>query len=225
MASADVRSDPDARSIRARPSSPPMPTRCARWSPTCARACAEVGQGGGEAARATPSRARQAAAARARRGADRSRLAVSRTVAARRLRPVRRRGAGRRHRHRHRPRGRARMRDRRQRRDGEGRHLFSDDREEASARAGDRAAEPPALHLSGRFRRRLPADAGRGLPRSRAFRPHLLQPGQPVGAGHSADRRGHGLVHRGRRLCAGDERRDASSCASRARSFSAARRW
>ena len=42
-------------------------------------------------------------------------------------------------------------------------------------------AEPPALHLSGRFRRRLPAEAGRGLPRPRAFRPHLLQPGQPVG--------------------------------------------
>ena len=38
-------------------------------------------------------------------------------------------------------------------------------------------AEPPALHLSGRFRRRLPAAAGRGLSRPRAFRPHLLQPG------------------------------------------------
>ena len=100
------------------------------------------------------------------------------------------------------------MRDRRQRRHGEGRHLFPDHREEASARAGDRAAEPAALHLSGRFRRRLPADAGRDLPRPRAFRPHLLQPGQSVGAGHSADRRGDGLMHRRRRLCAGDERRD-----------------
>ena len=40
--------------------------------------------------------------------------------------------------------------------------------------------EPAALHLSGRFRRRLPADAGRDLPRPGAFRPHLLQPGQHV---------------------------------------------
>ena len=46
------------------------------------------------------------------------------------------------------------MRDRRQRRHGQGRHLLSDDREEAPARAGDRAREPPAVHLSGRFRRR-----------------------------------------------------------------------
>ena len=113
-----------------------------------------------------------------------------------------------RHHHRHRPRLGARMRDRCQRRHGEGRHLFPDHGEEAPARAGDRAAEPAALHLSGRFRRRLPADAGRGLPRPRAFRPHLLQPGQSVGAGHSADRRGDGLMHRRRRLCAGDERRD-----------------
>ena len=42
---------------------------------------------------------------------------------------------------------------------------------------------------------------------------------------HSADRGGDGLVHRGRRLCAGDVGRDASSSRSRARSFSAGRRW
>ena len=54
---------------------------------------------------------------------------------------------------------------------------YPDDGEEASARAGDRAAEPAALHLSGRFRRRQPAEPGRGLSRPRAFRPHLLQPG------------------------------------------------
>ena len=85
---------------------------------------------------------------------------------------------------------------------------FPDHREEASPRAGDRAAEPAALHLPGRFRRRLPADAGRDLPGPRAFRPHLLQPGQSVRAGHSADCRGDGLMHGRRRLCAGDERRD-----------------
>ncbi len=85
---------------------------------------------------------------------------------------------------------------------------FPNHREETSARAGDRAAQPSALHLSGRFRRRLPADAGRDLPRPRAFRPDLLQPGQSVGARHPADRRGDGVLHRRRRLCAGDERRN-----------------
>ena len=100
------------------------------------------------------------------------------------------------------------MHDRRQRRDREGRHLLPDDGEEAPARAGDRAAEPPAVHLPGRLRRRLPAAAGRGVPRSRALRPHLLQPGQHERAGHPADRGGDGLVHGGRRLRAGDERRD-----------------
>ena len=44
------------------------------------------------------------------------------------------------HHHRHRPRRRPRMRHRRQRRHGEGRHLLPDHRQEASARAGDRAA-------------------------------------------------------------------------------------
>ena len=86
-----------------------------------------------------------------------------------------------RHRHRHRPGQRARLRDRRQRRHRQGRHLLSRDREEAPARAGDRAREPPAVHLSGRFRRRVPAAAGRDLPRPRALRPHLLQPGADVG--------------------------------------------
>ena len=85
-------------------------------------------------------------------------------------------------RHRHRPRRGARVHDRRERCDGEGRHLLSDDGEEAPARAGDRAAEPSAVRLPRRFRRRVPAAAGRGLSRSRAFRPHLLQPGQHVGA-------------------------------------------
>ena len=68
--------------------------------------------------------------------------------------------------------------------------------------------EPAAVHLPRRFRRRQPAAMARGLPRQDPFRPHLLQPGQHVGAGHPADRLRHGLLHRGRRLCAGDERRD-----------------
>ena len=109
---------------------------------------------------------------------------------------------------RHRPRRGRRVPDRLQRRHREGRHLLPDDGQEAPARAGDRAAEPAALHLPGRLRRRQPAEPGRGLPRPRPLRPHLLQPGQPVGAGHPADRGGDGLVHRRRRLRAGDERRD-----------------
>ena len=100
------------------------------------------------------------------------------------------------------------MPDRLQRRDGQGRHLFPDDGEEAPARAGNRAAEQPALHLPGGLGRSEPADAGRSFPRPRALRAHLLQPGQSLGVGHTADRRGDGFVHRGRRLCAGDERRD-----------------
>ena len=67
--------------------------------------------------------------------------------------------------------------------------------------------EPPALRLPGRLRRRLPADAGRGLPRPRALRPDLLQPGPHVGAGHPADRRRPRLLHGRRRLRPGDERR------------------
>jgi 3-methylcrotonyl-CoA carboxylase beta subunit len=70
------------------------------------------------------------------------------------------------------------------------------------------AAEPPAVRLSGRQRRREPAAPGRGLPRPRPLRPHLLQPGPDERGGHRPDRLRHGLVHRRRRLCAGDERRD-----------------
>ena len=130
-----------------------------------------------------------------------------------------------RHDRRRRPRRGPRGDGRRQRRHREGRHLLSDDGEEASARAGDRAAEQPALHLSGRFRRRQPAQPGRGVSRPRAFRPHLLQPGEHVGGRHSADRLRDGLVHGGRRLCAGDVGRDRSWCGTRRRSSSAARRW
>ncbi len=119
-----------------------------------------------------------------------------------------RRRAVRRHDRRHRPRQRRRVHDRLQRRHREGRHLLPDDGEEAPARAGDRAAEPPAVHLPGRLRRRQPAEPGRRVPRPRALRPHLLQPGQPERARHPADRGGDGLVHRRRRLRAGDERRD-----------------
>ena len=65
----------------------------------------------------------------------------------------------------------------------------------------DRRAEPPALRLPGRLRRRQPAAPGRGLSRPRPLRPHLLQPGHPVGPGHRADRGGDGILHRRRPMC------------------------
>ena len=84
------------------------------------------------------------------------------------------------HHHRRRPGLRPRVRDRRQRRDRQGRHLLPDDGQEAPARPGGRAAEPPAVHLPGRLRRRVPAPPGRGLPRPGPLRPDLLQPGHHV---------------------------------------------
>ena len=114
-----------------------------------------------------PRRARQAVAARAGAGAARSRLAVPRTVAAGRPRHVRQRGAGLGRHHRRRPGERRGMRDRLQRRHGEGRHLLSDDGEEASPRPGSGDGEPPALPLSGRFRRRQPAAMARSVSRTR----------------------------------------------------------
>ena len=65
---------------------------------------------------------------------------------------------------RHWPRERRGLHDRVQRRHGEGRHLLPAHRQEAPARAGGGAAEPPALHLSGGLGRRQPAQPGRGLP-------------------------------------------------------------
>ena len=98
--------------------------------------------------------------------------------------------------------------DRRQRRHRQRRHLLSDDGEEASARAGNRARKPPALRLSRRLGRRVSSDASRGFSGPRALRPHFLQPGADVRARDPADRRRHGLLHRGRRLRSGDVRRD-----------------
>ena len=117
------------------------------------------------------------------------------------------------------------VRDHLQRRHRQGRHVLSDDGEEASSRAGDRAREPPSVHLSGRLRRRQPAESGRRVSRPRPLRPHLLQPGAHVGARHPADRGRDGFVHRGRRLRARDGRRDRSSSRNRARFFSPDRRW
>ena len=91
-----------------------------------------------------------------------------------------------------------------QRRDRQGRHVLPDDGEEASARAGHRAREQSAVHLSGRFGRREPAQSDRRVSGSRPLRPHLLQPGDDVRGRHPADRGRDGVVHRGRRVRAGD---------------------
>ena len=53
----------------------------------------------------------------------------------------------------------------------------------------------------------LPLQVG-GLPRPRALRAHLLQHGADVGRGNPAGRGGDGIVHGGRRLRAGDVRRE-----------------
>ena len=53
------------------------------------------------------------------------------------------------------------------------------------------------MHLPRGFGRGAPAEPGRSVSRSRTFRPHLLQPGEHVRAGHPADRRRDGLVHCG----------------------------
>ena len=101
---------------------------------------------------------------------------------------------------------------------------YPDHREEARARAADRAREPAAVRLPRRFGRRVPAAAGRGLPRPRALRPDLLQPGAHVGRAHPADRRRHGLVHGRRRLRAGDVGRNDHRQGHRHDLSSAARR-
>ena len=112
-----------------------------------------------------------------------------------------------------------------QRRHREGRDLLPAHREEAPARAGDRRGEPPALRLPRRLGRGLPAAPGRGLPRPRPLRPHLLQRGAHERAGHPPDQRGARLLHGGRGLRAGHERRGGDREGPRARSSWAARRW
>ncbi len=209
-----------------RPSSRPMPPRCARWSTTCTRSSPRSQAGGGEAARAKHMargkllpRDRVAHAARPRHAVPRARAARG----PRRCTTAHAPGAGL-------IAGIGRV-------SGVDCMIVCND---ATVKGGTyypmtvkkhlraqeiAAAEPPALHLPGRLGRRQPAEPGRGVPRPRPLRPHLLQPGQHERAGHRADRRGHGLVHGRRRLRAGDERRDRSSSRTRAPSSWAARRW
>ena len=100
------------------------------------------------------------------------------------------------------------VRGRRERRDRQGRLLLPAHGQEALAGTGGRRAEQPSVHLPRRLRRRLPAPPGGGLPRPRALRADLLQPGADVREGDSPDRDRDGVVHRRGRLRAGNERRD-----------------
>ena len=64
----------------------------------------------------------------------------------------------------------------------------------------------PCIYLS--TRRRASAAPGRRVPRSRALRPHLLQPGAACPRKAFSGRAGDGLIDGRRSLCAGHERRD-----------------
>ena len=76
-------------------------------------------------------------------------------------------------------------------------------------RAQEIAAENrSALRLSGQLGRSQSASPGRGVPRPRSFRADLLQPGAHVLGGSRPNRGRDGILHRGRRLCAGDVGRD-----------------
>ncbi len=75
--------------------------------------------------------------------------------------------------------------DHRERRHGESRRVLPDDGEESHPRAEHRHREPHSHDLSGRFGRRVPAAAGRRLPRHRRLRPRLPQQRSDVGDGRS----------------------------------------
>ncbi len=133
---------------------------------------------------------------------------MARAVGPRRVGHVQGRSAVRGPRDRHRPGERSRGHGRRQRRHREGRHVLPHHGEEAPSCAAGRPREPAPLRLPGRFRRRVPAAPGRGVPRPRSLRADLLQPGSHVRGAHRAGRRGDGVLHRGGRLRARDVGRD-----------------
>ena len=126
--------------------------------------------------------------------------------------------------HRTRARLRAAGDDHRQRRHGESRRVLPDDGEESDPRAEYRHRESHSHDLSGRFRRRFSAPAGRCLSRYRRFWPRLSQQRRDERHGHSADHRHHGHVRGGRRLSAGDVRSHSDDRGLAACSWPA-RRW
>ena len=110
---------------------------------------------------------------------DRRGHGLHRALATRRLRPVRRRGAGGRHRHGRRRRARGAVDVHRQRRHRQGRIARPDGDQEARPSAGHRPRERPRGDLPGRLRWGVPPAAGRDLPRQGPLRRIVL----PAGAG------------------------------------------
>ena len=151
--------------------------------------------------------ARQDPGPRPDRHGDRRGHGVPRALDARRVGPVRRRGARRRHRHRHRRGARRAVHVHRQRRHREGRLAAADVDQEARAGPGHRPRERPRRDLPRRLRRRLPAAAGRDLPRQGSLRRLVLPPGPTVGGRSSPALGGARRLHRRRRLRAGAVRR------------------
>ena len=77
-----------------------------------------------------------------------------------------------------------------QRRHGQGRHLLPDDGEEAPARAGDRAREPPAVRLPGRLAAAPTCRQDEVFPDREHFGRIFYNQANMSAAGHPADRRG-----------------------------------
>ena len=211
-------------STRVRRNSASMAKRSRRWSRTCARKIDQVAPGGGEAAREPVARGKLLPRERVRTLLDPGSpfLELSQ-LAAHGMYDDAAPGAGiitgigRV--------ARPGMHDRRQRRHREGRHLFPDDGEEAPARAGDRAQNRlPCIYLVDSGGANLPHQ-DEVFPDREHFGRIFYNQANMSALRHSADRRGDGLVHRGRRLRAGDVRRERSSSKARARSSWAARRW
>ena len=177
-----------------------------RWSPICACRPSAYARGGGEAASAKTSGARQVAAARKRVrvlldplspfleigqfaafGQYKDEVPAAGIIA----------GIG--------GVSGSRMHGRRQRRHGEGRHLFSADGEKASARAGNRAAEQSALRLLWWIPGvRICPIRTRCFPIASISAAFFITRRQMSSQRHQPDCGGDGLVHGGRRLCAGD---------------------
>ena len=155
--------------------------------------------------RRPPAAARPADRPRAGRRAARPGRALPRARPLGRVRDVRGVGPrpGRRGRRRDRPGRGAALPGRRQRRDREGGGHVPAVGQEGPPAPADRVPVPAAAGLPRRLGRRLPADAGRDLPRRGRLRPDLPEQRRALGRRGPAVRGDHGLVRRRRGLPAG----------------------
>ncbi len=104
----------------------------------------------------------------------------------------------------------------RERRDRQGRRVLSRDGEKTFARTANRFRMFAANYLSGRFRRRLFADAGRDFSGRGRFRPDLSKQLSHFRGRNSAVRRHRGKLRCGRRLPACTLRQDFDDRGERA---------